>query len=488
MHNHIMKFKYFTLAILAATALIVSCGKDEKTEEQNQTQEQDPGQGQPQVDPPAVFQWPSDTSALDNSLAPGERVTAKYNKDELESYGVTGSTAVSVPATTNKVTYGGPGITYYGNRMYVSKVSSFSEAYPNIIPAARYISFKINRPGSIKFYGAPAGTTKPTYCVAIITKVKGKTTAKIVQEYTPTVTADANDKDNRTDANIYSENWKKYWITLDITAEDLGEIDEAATVYIYQKNVHVHYWPIIWISSESNPPIPGRKPKFLLAGDSTCTIYSASDVLKGWGQFLADSLGGGAKVTNLAVGGRSTKSFITGGNWEGLLDATVKDDIVIIQFGHNDASGDTSKHTVLDGNSTEEFPEGSGVIVGNYQDNLRRMVADVRAKNAIPVLCTSINTRSFNSQGNPTNYFTDYVPAMRSVATETNTLLLDLNKMTCDWLISLGSTAAERLAASDPYYVTNKKGENDNTHLTALGAQTVAGMAARGIKALGLWE
>ena len=77
---------------------------------------------------------------------------------------------------------------------------------------------------------------------------------------------------------------------------------------------------------------------------------------------------------------------------------------------------------------------------------------------------------------------------MRSVATETNTLLLDLNLMTCNWLISLGSNKDERLAAADPYYVTNKKDGDDNTHLTALGAQTVAGMAARGIKALGLWE
>ena len=441
------------------------------------------------TEPPVVtFSWPTDTGAFDSGLAPGERNTGKYKSAELAEYGVTGSTAVSVPATTNKITYGGPGITYYGNRMYVSKVSSYTDEYPNVIPSSRYISFKINRPGSIKFYGAPAGTTKPTYVVAVITKVKGKTSAKIVREYTPEVTADANDKENRTDTNIYSEGWKKYWITLDITAEDLGEIQEAATVYIYQKTVNVHYWPIIWISSESNPPLPGRKPKFLLAGDSTCTIYTESDVLKGWGQFLADTLGGGARINNLAVGGRSTKSFITGGNWEGLLDATVKDDIVIIQFGHNDASGEAAKHTVLDGSSTEEYPVGSGVIVGNYQDNLERMVADVRAKNAVPVLCTSINTRTFDSAGNPTNYFTDYVPAMRSVAAKTNTLLLDLNLMTCNWLISLGSNKSERLAAADPYYVTDKKGGDDNTHLTALGAQTVAGMAARGIKALGLWE
>lgn len=444
------------------------------------------------TEPPVVtFSWPTDASALDSELAPGERVTAKYNKDELAEYGVGNSgdaRNLQGIAVTQKVTYGGPGITYYGNRMTVQKFSSYDSKYPNVIPAKCYISFKINRPGSIKFYGAPGNTNKPTYYLAVITKVKGKTTAKIVHEYTPTIVADGSVEDNRKDANIYSEDWKKYWITLDITAEDLGEIDEAATVYLYQKNNSVHYWPIIWISSESNPSLPGRKPKFLLAGDSTCTVYTESDVLKGWGQFLADSLGGGARINNLAVGGRSTKSFITGGNWEGLLDATVKDDIVIIQFGHNDASGEAAKHTVLDYSSDEVYPAGSGVIVGNYQDNLKRMVADVRAKNAVPVLCTSINTRTFDSAGNPTNYFTDYVPAMRSVAAETNTLLLDLNLMTCNWLISLGSNKAERLAAADPYYVTDKKGGDDNTHLTALGAQTVAGMAARGIKALGLWE
>ncbi|MBO4426937.1 MAG: hypothetical protein J5771_00430 [Bacteroidales bacterium] len=475
-----MKFKYLTLAILAATALVISCGKETGDEKQKQEEQQN-------VNPPVVkpYEWPTDTSAFDSGLAPGERVTGKYNKTEL---GIEGNGELSGPATTQKVTYGGPGVSYYGNRMTVKTVSSYDKNYPNVIPASRYISFKINRPGSIKFYGAPGTATKATYCIALLTKVKGVTSAKIVHEISPAEQPDGSDSANRTDSNIYSENWKKYWVTLDITAEDLGEIDEAATVYIFNKKNSVHYWPIIWISSENNPPVPGRKPKFLLAGDSTCTIYSATDVLKGWGQFLADSLGGGAKVTNLAVGGRSTKSFITGGNWEGLLDATVKDDIVIIQFGHNDASSATDRHTVLDGSSTEEFPEGSGVIVGNYQDNLVRMVNDVRAKNAVPVLCTSINTRTFDSSGNPTNYFSAYVPAMRSVATETNTLLLDLNLMTCNWLISLGSNKDERLAAADPYYVTNKKDGDDNTHLTALGAQTVAGMAARGIKALGLWE
>ena len=43
-------------------------------------------------------------------------------------------------------------------------------------------------------------------------------------------------------------------------------------------------------------------------------------------------------VRNHAIGGRSTRTFITDGRWDRILETLKKDDYVIMQFGHNDQS------------------------------------------------------------------------------------------------------------------------------------------------------
>ena len=493
-----MKYNTLSTLLLSAAVLLLACGGKEtvpSAEEPADNTEQTPGEDNPGGDnpggdnpggdnpggdTPGDYTWPNSEESLDYGLAPGETVTAKYTKADLTASGnlADDGKALSGPATTQKVTYMGPGVTYYGNRMTIDQVRNWNTDYPEkTIPKDRCMSFKINRPGRIKFYGAPNSGIIPTYHLAVVTKVKGVESAKVVTSFTPTEVANGSLTENRTDANIYSADWAKYWITMEIPKEALTGMQEPATVYFYctyTKNASVGYWPIIWTSSETNPPLPGRKPKFILAGDSTCTTYSDPNIA-GWGMYLSQALGDDAKILNLAVGGRSTKSFIKEGKWLNLLDNTIEGDIVTIQFGHNDYSTAEDRHTVLDGNSAEEY--------GNYQPNLRKMVADVKAKKAIPILVTSINTRTFDSSGNPTCGFKAYVEAMKAVATETNTLLIDINAQTQAWLKELGPDG------SVPYYVMDKRDPEamDNTHLTRPGAEIVAGMVAQGIKDLGLW-
>jgi Lysophospholipase L1 and related esterases len=43
-------------------------------------------------------------------------------------------------------------------------------------------------------------------------------------------------------------------------------------------------------------------------------------------------------VRNHAIGGRSSRTFITDGRWDKILETLKKGDYVIMQFGHNDAS------------------------------------------------------------------------------------------------------------------------------------------------------
>lgn len=58
--------------------------------------------------------------------------------------------------------------------------------------------------------------------------------------------------------------------------------------------------------------------------------------MSGWGEFLQDYLYPSLNVSNHAVGGRSSKSFISEGRLD-IVSANLKEgDFLLIQFGHND--------------------------------------------------------------------------------------------------------------------------------------------------------
>ena len=57
-----------------------------------------------------------------------------------------------------------------------------------------------------------------------------------------------------------------------------------------------------------------KKTTIFLAADSTVRDYDSTEYPQaGWGQFLADYLTDDVRIENHAVGGRSSKSFITEG-------------------------------------------------------------------------------------------------------------------------------------------------------------------------------
>jgi lysophospholipase L1-like esterase len=73
--------------------------------------------------------------------------------------------------------------------------------------------------------------------------------------------------------------------------------------------------------------------RVILVGDSTVAPRG------GWGDAFAKLLAPGVECRNLALGGRSSKSYRDEGHWKKVLEA--KPDWVFIQFGHNDQSGGT---------------------------------------------------------------------------------------------------------------------------------------------------
>ncbi|MGM7698823.1 rhamnogalacturonan acetylesterase [Microbacterium sp. A84] len=204
-----------------------------------------------------------------------------------------------------------------------------------------------------------------------------------------------------------------------------------------------------------------------LAGDSTVAPMKPQESpMSGWGQFLQAHID--APVRNLAFGGATTESFLSSGNWTELLSEVSMGDIVIIQFGHNDQK-------------QPELAARSG-----YTDRLRRMVADVHEQGALAVLCTSCERRWFDDAGQLIPTHGDYPNAVRDLAHELDSPLIDLTAFT-SWLYEdLGEVESTRLlshfapgeAAAWP------DGLTDNTHFRVEGAERIAAYVARSLRAI----
>jgi len=211
--------------------------------------------------------------------------------------------------------------------------------------------------------------------------------------------------------------------------------------------------------------------RVVLVGDSTMASGS------GWGDAFGKLLAPGVEFRNLALKGRSSKSFRDEGAWQKVLDA--KPTWVLLQFGHNDMPG--------------KGPKLETDAKTSFRENLARYVSDARAIGAKPVLVTSLTRRNFNAngkidpehlesmtdgKGNATrDYLNDYVAATRAVAAEQKVPLLDLNARSIEQLNQLGPKAALAYDAK-----TKDPSKPDKTHLSPKGAEETAKLVADEIR------
>ena len=185
--------------------------------------------------------------------------------------------------------------------------------------------------------------------------------------------------------------------------------------------------------------VADRKVTVFMIGDSTMANkdVSGGKLERGWGMMLKNFFSEDVVVDNHAANGRSSKSFITEGRWQKVLDKIKPGDYVFIQFGHNDEKKDTARHT--DPGST-------------FDDNLRRFVSETRQKGGHPVLFNSVVRRAFadsktavedddkrdNSskglvEGNVLiDTHGDYLISPKRVAEEMGVPFIDANKITHD--------------------------------------------------------
>jgi lysophospholipase L1-like esterase len=229
-----------------------------------------------------------------------------------------------------------------------------------------------------------------------------------------------------------------------------------------------------------------------LIGDSTVADYSLEKdyrtkryPIMGWGQvfqsFMAsDSLklirnlvrSDSVLVDDRARGGRSTRSFFEEGRWSEIYRLLRPGDLVLIQFGHNDASV----------NKGERYTSLTG-----YREFLRLYVSQSREKGAIPVLVTPVARNYPWKDGMLGNTHGAYPDAMKEVAAETGAGLIDLNSLSMEYFSKRGRdyvTMTYFMNLPPGLYEAYPDGSSDNTHFQPAGATAVAQLVFSAMKGL----
>lgn len=208
-----------------------------------------------------------------------------------------------------------------------------------------------------------------------------------------------------------------------------------------------------------------------LAGDSTCAVKIAEKRPEtGWGemfgQFFKDSK---VKIDNRAMNGRSTKTFISEGRWQAIVDSLKKGDYVFIQFGHNDSAKEKGERYTP--------PE-------DYRKNLIKFIEETQAKKAFPVLLAPVMRRRFDKDGKFYDTHGEYPDIVRAVAKEYKVLLIDMHRESEKLIVSYGEEGSKKLflilkEGESPNY---PKGIDDNTHFSPFGAEEIAKLVVEGIR------
>ena len=225
-----------------------------------------------------------------------------------------------------------------------------------------------------------------------------------------------------------------------------------------------------------------QKPVFYIIGDSTVRNGSGTGENQqwGWGSFIADhfdttKLG----IQNHAIGGRSSRTFITEGRWEKILTTLTKGDYVIMQFGHNDGGplddtarargtirgiGDESKEIFNPKTSKQE-------TVYTYGWYMRKYIRETKAKGAIPIVCSPIPRNDWKD-GKVVRSATSYSGWAEQVAKEEGAYFINLNDLVAARYEAMGAETVK------PFFPV------DHTHTNKEGAQLNAEIVVRSLKDL----
>jgi len=261
-------------------------------------------------------------------------------------------------------------------------------------------------------------------------------------------------------------------------------IGSPLAAFLSAKGLAVEKYPVALVTTGLRLPEPRdpKLPTLFLIGDSTVRNGrgDGSNGQWGWGEPLVDRFDTSKlNVVNRAVGGLSSRMFLTMGHWDRVLAMLKAGDVVMMQFGHNDnaplddaarARG-TLKGT---GEETQEIDNPitkKHEVVHTYGWYLRKFVTDAKAKGATPIVCTLI-PRKIWKDGKIARATEDFGKWAAEVAMQEGVGLVDLNERIAKKYDALGAEKVEPLFG------------DEHTHTSRAGAELNADCVVEGLKGL----
>lgn len=221
-------------------------------------------------------------------------------------------------------------------------------------------------------------------------------------------------------------------------------------------------------------------------GDSTVSSFEDKYYYPryGYGTMLDKYLDDSIKVVNIALSGRSTKSYTTEPQYNELLSGMKQGDFLIIGFGHNDEKTEESRFTDANGDYKTE---------GSFAHSLyANYIANADKAGCKTILCTPIVRRTPTGEWSDTLLHItkdvgtfkggDYPEAIRKLGSELNISVVDMTEKT--------HKLYDELGASNTLYLHAWPSDNelsvDNTHTNIWGARVNAYMVMSAVKELGI--
>lgn len=232
------------------------------------------------------------------------------------------------------------------------------------------------------------------------------------------------------------------------------------------------------LPTPANPALP----TIFLVGDSTVRNGKGDGAHGqwGWGEPLAALFDPAPiNVVNRAIGGRSSRTYITEGHWTDTLALIKPGDVVLVQIGHNDGGipdEPTRARASLPGTGDGTLEIDNPILkrhetVHTFGWYMTKYVNDTRSKGAIPIICSLVPRKTWKD-GKVVRNNDNYAGWARQVAERENVPFLDLNNLIADRYDTFGEATVEPLFA-DPH-----------THTSLAGAQLNAEIVVSALKGL----
>lgn len=243
--------------------------------------------------------------------------------------------------------------------------------------------------------------------------------------------------------------------------------------------------------------------RIFVAGDDTVCNWDtvgtdyreagAYDPQSGWVEMLASHIkdSNTLKIQNAANTGFSIKTYYDGSTLRfsntnqytallGTAGGGQPGDYVLIQFAQHDAKVPNDTMSEKD----KGYAEEAYVDVATYKEYLKKYIADARALYVTPILLTPIADWNVDENGNFVSSYAEYAQAVREVAAEEGTLLIDMDQKSREFYKTLDEEELKKVflfCEPEEYDTKHSAGAEDKENFQIYGSVHMARMLAEGL-------